>query len=90
MTEKLKKEIINLAVNIFTDYEYNKFIGFLNNEDYNKLRLMVDEKISYYQVISELEPYSSITDVQLTCSNLLEDHIIDLYVEALDTKSIVN
>lgn len=87
MTEKLKKELINLAVNIFTDYEYKQFESLLDSEDYNKLRLMVDEKISYLQVIKELEAYSSIIDVQLTCANQLEDHIIDLYVDALDTKS---
>lgn len=87
MTEKLKKELINLALNIFDDYEYNNFIKFLNNKNFNKIRLMVDEKISYLQVISELEAYSSVTDVQLTCANKLEDHIIDLYVSTLDCKS---
>lgn len=87
MTEKLKKELINLALNIFDDYEYNNFIEFLNNNNFNKIRLMVDEKISYLQVISELEAYSSVTDVQLTCANKLEDHIIDLYVSTLDYKS---
>lgn len=84
MTEELKNEIINLGLNIFNNNEFNNFIKLLNEEKYNTLRLMVDEKVSYFQVINELREFSTINNVQLVCANKLEDIIIDLYVKSLE------
>ena len=73
MTEELKNEIINLGLNIFNTNEFNNFINLLNEEKYNTIRLMVDEKVSYFQVINELREFSTINNVQLACANKLED-----------------
>lgn len=87
MNRETLKRMHNLAVNIFDDKEYTKFNNLLNSKEFNKLRLFIDEKISYLQVITELEPYTSTSQFQLTCCNKMEDIIIDLYVESLEVNS---
>ena len=84
MNKETLKNMHNLAVNIFDDKEYAKFNKLLNNKKFNKLRLYIDEKISFLQVITKLEPYTSSSQFQLTCCNKMEDIIIDLYVESLE------
>lgn len=84
MTENTIKEIQNLAINVYSDAEYNKFMKLFHNKDYNKLRLSIDEKLSYLEAISDIETDVSIHSLQIECLNKLEDHILDLYINSLE------
>lgn len=88
MTEKLRNEVNNLGLNVFNAPDYEKFIKLLDNQSYNELRLMIDERVSYLEVIAELKQNSSILKVQLSCCTRLEDYIMDAYIETLNLKSV--
>lgn len=89
MTENTTKEIQNLAINVYNDAEYSNFMNLFHNKNYNKLRLSIDEKLSYLEAISDLETDISIHNFQIECLNKLEDYILDVYINSLE-KSLLH
>lgn len=83
MTKKIRIQILNLAQSIFDDSEYNKILGYLNQNKLVALRYYIEEKTELLSILSEMDNTDASLKVQLNLCNQLEDCVVDAYLVQL-------
>lgn len=81
MNNEIRLQIINLLKFIFEDGDYTKAAYYLHNNQLNNLRLLVDEKYELLDITQHLDPDNEVIKAQLTQCDLLEDVVMDAYLE---------
>lgn len=74
-------EIKQLAALFFIDKTYIKFMNYINNNQINDARLIIDKEILIYEDQDRLDH-----QFELTVANKLSDLVIDLIINEVDDK----
>lgn len=81
MNKEIRLQITNLLKFVFEDEDYQKAMYYLHNKQYNNLRLLVDERYELLDITSHLDPDSEVIKAQVIQCDVLEDLVMDAYLE---------
>jgi len=87
MNKDTLQQINNLAVFIFDDKEYSRFINFIKNKQFNDARIFIDQKIKNLEyLLFEVRRKGSYENLlsQYTKTDELQDIVMDLNISNVE------
>jgi len=72
-------KIEQLAALLFADIQYNKFINYIENNQINAARLMIDIEIEQYDLDDHTDSY-----FEHSIADQLQDLVMDLIIDEID------